>query len=117
MSTTQILYQHLPKRLHTFRVTERDVAVLEAVHRYRMLERRQVERLFFAPPDGRASNTNRARERLRWMARARYLSRIPRPIYFFSPHPGPVYRLAQGGAKLLAKRTGLPLNDFYYWGR
>jgi hypothetical protein len=117
MSTNHVIYQHRPIRLPTFRLTERDVAVLDAIHRYRMLERRQVERLFFAPPDGRASNTNRARERLRRLARERYLSRIPRPIYFFSPHPGPVYRLAQGGAKLLAKRTGLPLNDFYYWGR
>jgi hypothetical protein len=47
------------------RSAERDIQVVEAMHHDRLLKHRQAERLFFAPTDGRATNTNRARERLR----------------------------------------------------
>jgi hypothetical protein len=100
-------------RAPLFRITERDISVVAAVHHYRMLERRQIEYLFF----GGGTNTNRARERLRLLYQHGYLERIARPIYPTIPAPGPVYRLSARGAKLLAERTGTSLRQFFYWGR
>jgi hypothetical protein len=95
-----------------FQLTARDMNIIEAVHRYRMLERNQVEQLFFARADGPThTNTNRSRERLRLLYRHGYLERILRPIHpLLSNQQGPVYRLAARGAKLLAERSGVPLS-------
>ena len=83
-----------------------------------MPERSQVEQLFFAPADGRVhTNTNRVRERLRLLYQHGYLERILRPIYPALGSLGPVYWLAARGARLLAERTGTPLQELHYWGR
>ena len=119
----QVANASLPRKqriLHAppLRLTIRDVHIIEAVHRYRMLERSQVEQLFFAPADGRVhTNINRVRERLRLLYQHGYLERILRPIHPSLGSLGPVYRLAACGARLLAERTGTPLHEFHYWGR
>ncbi len=103
-----------------FHMTERDVRVIEAVHRYRVLDRHQVERLLFASP---GMNTNRAIDRLKFLYDHGYLERLYRPTYppsvqsihLSNSRRGPVYRLAARGAKLLADEQGLPLRQFTYW--
>jgi hypothetical protein len=104
-------------RAPTFRLMPRDEAILEAVCRYRMLERDQLERLFFISDPLQRTNTNRVRERLRLLYQHRYLERVIRPYYPGQGSAGPVYRLGVNGARLLAGRTGVPLQEFRYWGR
>ena len=101
----------------TFQMTPRDIALVEAVHRYRLLERRQVEDLFFSPTPGRHTNTNRSRERLRLLYQHGYLERIHRFTHPAEGSQGPVYRLGVNGAKLLAEQAGVPVGQFHYWGR
>jgi Replication-relaxation len=99
-----------------FRLMARDEAIIEAVHHYRMLERRQVERMFFLTQPGRKTNTNRVRERLRLLFQHGYVERVVRPYYPGQGSAGPVYRLGVSGAKLLAQRTGISIREFRYWG-
>jgi hypothetical protein len=114
MLTTAVPLKRRALHAPGFALTERDTVIVEAVYRYRMLERRQVEQLFFST---RGTNTNRARERLRLLYQHGYLERVARPVYSTTAHPGPVYRLALRGAQLVAERTGLPLRTIRYWGR
>jgi len=114
------LYLPRRRRIATaspFQMTSRDIAVVEAIHRYRMLERRQVESLFFQKAPGQRTNTNRSRERLRLLYQHGYLERVPRPIHPSQGSKGPVYRLGVNGAKFLAKRAEVSLSQFHYWGR
>ena len=120
METGNTVLPRKQRTLHAppFRLTERDTQIIEAVHRYRILERSQVEQLFFAQADGLAhTNTNRARERLRFLYQHGYLERILRPIHPWLGSHGPAYRLAARGARLLAECTGTSLHEFHYWGR
>jgi len=94
-------------------MTARDTAIVEAVHRYRMLERRQIEKLF-SPS---SPHSTRIPRRLRLLYQYSYLDRVLRPIYPEEGDRGPVYRLGVEGARLLARRTGTPLASFRYWGR
>jgi hypothetical protein len=115
-------HHHLPEKRRTrrappFQLTERDTAIIEAVHHYRMLERRQVEELFFLSTDGQHTNTSYARKRLRRLYLQGYLERILRPIDPSAGSRGPVYRLGPTGARLLAQQVGVPVGQFHYWGR
>jgi len=93
-----------------FWMTERDEEVIEAVYRYRVLDRPQIERLFFA-------TRNRTRERLRLLYLHGYLERVTRMVYPGVPSRGPAYRLAARGAKFLSGRTGVSLAEMHYWGK
>ena len=104
-------------RAPPFQMTERDSAIVEAVYRYRMLERRQIENLFFVSVTGRHTNTSYARKRLRRLYLYGYLERILRPIDPSEGSRGPVYRLGPTGARLLAQQAGVPVGQFHYWGR
>lgn len=113
---------HLPEKRRTrhappFQLTERDTAIIEMVHHYRMLERRQVEQLFFTSTAGQHTNTSYARKRLRCLFLHSYLERILRPIDPSRGSRGPVYRLGPKGAQFLAEQSGMPLSQFRYWGR
>jgi len=104
---------HRKKRILSaphFWMTDRDEEVIGAVYRYRVLDRPQVEKLFFA-------TANRTRERLRLLYQHGYLERVPRMIYPGEPSRGPAYRLAARGAKFLARRSGVELKELHYWGR
>jgi hypothetical protein len=88
--------------------------LIQAIYKYRVLHRAQIEVLFFAGVHDEGSS---ARRRLNLLYQHGYLERIPR---FVSPpenNPGPAYRLAQRGAVLLSERAGKPLSDFNYWGK
>lgn len=113
---------YLPDKLRTetappFRLTNRDVLIIQAVHHYRMLELRQMERLFFQTHPESHGNLKRCQKRLRLLYLQGYLERIPRPIHPTEGSKGPVYRLGVSGAKFLAEQKGLPLHEFHYWGR
>jgi len=110
MLTPAVLYQPQTPTASAFRVMERDVAILEALHRYRMLTRRQVEQLFFTRTSDEGSPT-RAYKRLRSLFLHGFVECIERP---FAPF---VFRLAKRGAKLLAERAGVSPADFHYWGK
>ena len=105
------------RRAPPFQMTERDIAIVEAVYRYRMLERRQIENLFFLSATGQRTNTSYARKRLRRLYLHGYLERILRPIDPSEGSRGPVYRLGPTGARLLAQQAGVPVGQFHYWGR
>ena len=114
-------HHHLPEKRRTrqappFQLTERDIAIIEAVHHCRMLERRQVEEHFFASTAGQHTNTSYARKRLRRLYLHGYLERILRPIDPSEGSRGPVYRLGPVGARLLAQQAGVPVGQFHYWG-
>jgi hypothetical protein len=110
MLTPAVLYQPQMSHASAFRVMERDVAILEALYRYRMLTRRLVEQLFFSRTSDEGTPT-RAYKRLRSLFLHGFVECIERP---FAPL---VFRLAARGAKLLAERNGVSPADFYYWGR
>jgi len=117
-------FQHARERGYRYKVrathakpiqlTQRDIELIQAVHKYRVLHRGQISDMFFAGVNDEGSS---ARRRLNLLYQHGYLERIPR---FISPplnNPGPAYRLAQRGAVLLAEHAGVPLAEFNYWGR
>lgn len=117
-----------PSRLPRFRrvknpphmvLTERDKKILHAVHDYRMLTREQVERLLFAPQAGQNhfTKTSKVRQRLKLLYQNKYLDRVPLPVGNAAWGWQPVYRLAHGGAQLVASELGIDVNDLLYWGK
>ena len=95
-------------------LTQRDIGILEAIHRYRVLHRGQISEMFFAGVNDEGGS---ARRRLALLYQHGYLERIPR---FISPpmnNPGPAYRLAERGAVELAQRASVPVQQVNYWGR
>ena len=119
MSNQYLLLPEKRRAKHAppFQLTERDKAIVQAVHHYRMLERRQVEALFFTSASGQQTNTSYARKRLRYLHLHSYLERILRPIDPSQGSRGPVYRLGPKGAQFLAGQSGILLSQFRYWGR
>lgn len=107
-------YKIRSTRAKLMQLTQRDVELLQAIHKYRVLHRGQISDLFFAGVNDEGSS---ARRRLNLLYQHGYLERIPR---FISPpinNPGPAYRLAQRGAVLLAERSNVPPSEFNYWGK
>lgn len=107
-------YKVRATRAKPIQLTDRDIALLEAIYKYRVLHRGHISNLFFAGVNDEGSS---ARRRLNLLYQHGYLERIPR---FISPpmnNPGPAYRLAQRGAVLLSERAGVPLTEFNYWGK
>ncbi len=100
-----------------FQITERDLQVLSAIHRYRMLDRPQIERLFYTPAHGQQTNTAHAVRRLKHFYEHGFLERVQRPGWWGRPNPGPAYRLANRGARLLADHIGIESDAFAYWGK
>lgn len=107
-------YKVRATRAKPIQLTTRDIALLGAIYKYRVLHRGQVGELFFAGVNDEGSS---ARRRLSLLYQHGYLERIPRFISSPANNPGPAYRLAQRGAVLLAERAGVPLKDFNYWGK
>lgn len=107
-------------RIDHIQITGRDLAVLEAVHRYRALSRAQIERRFFPPRAGhvrRPGEASKAHERLRLLFQHGYVERVHRYGSPGHPNPGPAYRLARRGAEVLAQRKGIPVEHLMYWGK
>lgn len=98
--------QHAP----TFQLTERDIQVLRALYRLRVLDRPQIERLFFP-------NWSLTCRRLRYLYLHGYIERLYRPPISNGGARGPAYRVGERGAHLLADEQGLTLAEFSYWGK
>lgn len=108
---------HQSARKLPLQITERDMQVFSAIHRYRMLDRTQIERLFYTPAHGRQTNTAHAVRRLKRFYEHGFLERVQRPGWWGKPNPSPAYRLANNGAKLLAEQIGIESDAFVYWGK
>jgi hypothetical protein len=93
-----------------FELTDRDAHVLRALHRLRVLDRQQIEQLFFP-------NFSLACKRLRLLYQHGFVERLYRPPYPNGAVRGPAYRLGTRGAKLLADEQGIALPQFFYWGK
>lgn len=107
-------YKVRATRAKPIQLTDRDIALLDAIYKYRVLHRSHISDLFFAGVNDEGSS---ARRRLNLLYQHGYLERIPR---FISPpvnNPGPAYRLAQRGAVLLSERASVSLAEFNYWGK
>ena len=97
-------------------MTNRDLSILEAVHKYRVLHRGQISHQFFAGLKGEGQGST-ARRRLGLLYQNGYLERIPRFVAPPMNNPGPAYRLAARGAAILAHQAGAAYKEFNYWGR
>lgn len=84
-------------------LTERDRAIVRAVHRYRLLSRAQVERLLFSP-----SRRSICVKRLGRLFHHGYLGRIRLPLKPGEVNALPVYHLAREGVALVAEELGVP---------
>jgi Replication-relaxation len=101
-------------RARPMQFTERDIQILSAVYRFRVLHRQQIGELFFMDASREGAS---ARRRLNLLYQNGYIERIPR---FPKPpmmNPGPAYRLAARGATILAEHEGVKFQDFNYWGK
>jgi hypothetical protein len=107
-------YKVRATRAKPIQLTPRDLDLIHAIYKYRVLQRAQIENMFFAGVHDEGSS---ARRRLNLLYQHGYLERIPR---FVSPpenNPGPAYRLSQRSAVLISERDGKPLSEFNYWGK
>jgi hypothetical protein len=94
-------------------VTDLEMGILRALHRYRLLEWRQILELFAAT----LSDTKRLAERVELLYRNAYLEEVPRPLYADEQTKGQVYRLGAAGAQLLSGQLSIAFPDFAYWGK
>ncbi len=94
-------------------VTELEMAILRALHHYRLLEWRQLLELFAAS----ITDTKHLAERIELLYRNAYLEEIPRPLYPDELSKGQVYRLGPAGAQLLSGQLSIQFPNFQYWGK
>jgi hypothetical protein len=91
------------------RLTLRDVRVVEAVHRCRVLRREQIERLLFP-------SKNTANARLKRLHQHGYLARRRLPVEQGQGSSQALYLLATRGAQLVAERLGVDVAEIG-WSR
>jgi Replication-relaxation len=90
-----------------------ELQILRAVHRYRLLEWRQIQNLFRTS----VGDTKHLAERVELLYRNAYLEAVPRPRYADEGATGDVYRLGAEGAVLLSGQLSIPFPQFQYWGK
>lgn len=91
-------------RTRPFQVTERDVEIVQAVYRHRLLNSEHIVSLIEGSDQG-------IRRRLQLLFHARFLDRPPVQVanFHIAPSPEPmVYALGNKGADLLAEHLGVP---------
>src|SRR5437016_4759781 len=93
-------------------ISDQDVRIFAALHRYKILERHQIQQLFFTSASNPAANLRWADARLKQLYDHGFIERIQRSGDWRRPNPGPAYRLARHGAEELAKPQGLDLSQF-----
>jgi len=81
-------------------LTERDVQVILAIYRCRMLQRNHIERLFFP-------SKNTANERLKHLYQNRFLERRWLPVEYGQGMGQAIYLLAERGADIVAQQLGI----------
>src|SRR5207244_3531761 len=85
-------------------ITDTTLEILRAIHRYRLLEWRQICALFGSS----VQDTKHLAERIELLYRNAYIEEVPRPLYPSEMEHGSVYRLGIAGAQLLAGQLSLP---------
>ena len=90
----------------TLELTDRDLAILEAVAMHGLLSVELIELAFFPPAASRSGRSKESHERVRRLMLAGYLQRfdLPRPARFRGSRP-PLYALSGKGGRLL-RRVG-----------
>ena len=87
------------------RLTERDVAIIQAIYEYRALTTTQIQRLLFPVGDGHASSRGRpvhCQQRLKLLYHNEYVTRDERPTKLSEGRQALVYFLDKKGAQLLS---------------
>ncbi len=100
-------------RLPGFRLTDRDRAILAAVHAYRALTTKQIQRLFFpASSDTQPTAINsRCLHRLKLLYHHRFLLRGEQPQLLAQGRKPFIYFLDRAGAELIARLAGCAVRD------
>jgi hypothetical protein len=109
--TRRVAPDHLPRRQET----ARDLAIIEAVYRYRALHTRQVEQLFFPAVAERTSTqtSSQCLKRLQYLFHAGYLTRAEQPQMLSEGRKPLVYFLDTRGARLLQEVLGEEKLDWH----
>ena len=102
-----------PDELPALRLTQRDLAILQAVYEYRALTTPLIEQLLFAK---RSARETRCRKRLQRLYHHAFLWRDEQPTKLSQGRAPLVYRLDSKGAILLAELWGMELRDLE-WDR
>src|SRR5437867_4995468 len=115
MLQSSTLFSPKKRSLHAppVEVTDSALVVLRSVHRYRLLEWRQILDLFGSS----VNDTKELAELIERLYQNAYLEAIPRPLYPGEETKGQLYRLGAAGALLLSGQLSIPFPDFEYWGK
>jgi hypothetical protein len=92
-------------------IADLEMGILHALHRYRLLEWRQIRALFASS----VPNMEHLAERIELLYRNAYVEEVPRLLYSAEMERGKVYRLGGVGAQLLAGQLSIPFPAFQYW--
>jgi len=93
----------------TYRLTERDISVVDAVARHRFLSTDQIAALYFPAAGGIVSS--QCRSRLRHLVEAGFLTRFERPVLRTEGSKPALFGLATGGFDLLVSELGYESGD------
>ena len=89
------------------RLTDRDMDIVRAVYRYRLLSSPQIEALFFPfSPDKPHSRRTSCQRRLQLLYHHQFLDRVSVPVIMGEGRKPAVYTLAKKGADMLARESG-----------
>lgn len=92
--------------LPSFRLTERDMAIIEAVASYRALTTEHIETLFFSP-----STRSKCKLRLKYLYHHGFLLRTEQPQSISEGRKPFVYWLDRGGAEQIAINQGVEFSE------
>ncbi len=96
----------------TFRLTERDIQIIQAVMNYRVLSTAQIRRLFF----GVTSKSSQCDRRLKGLYHYGFLERQPQPTLHAGDNKPMLYSLTAKGAQLLREQSSESVSSFR-WSR
>lgn len=89
-------------------LTERDLQIILAVYRYRLLSAHQIEALFFpSTSDTTHSRRSACQRRLQLLYHHGFLDRLPQPVILGQGRAPFVYALDEAGANLVAGHLGI----------
>ncbi len=120
MKSSSVKRRNLPQRqrarrsaLPGFRLTKRDRAIVAAVHAYRALTTKQIERLFFPSTGNKqsAATGSRCLHRLKLLYHHHFLLRGEQSQLLAQGRKPFVYFLDRAGAELLANQAGCTVRD------
>lgn len=98
-----------PRRPPSYRLTERDIGVVDAIARHRFLSTDQIASLYFPAAHGIVSSQCRAR--LRNLTAAGFLTRFERPVLRTEGSKPALFGLAAAGLELLISELGYGPDD------